>query len=65
MLLKGSTSSTDARTQLANDMSKFVRLADHNASAERPGVETEIPQKKHGQGEQKFLPIVFHVQDIQ
>jgi len=46
-------------------MSKFVRLADHNASAEWPGVETEIPQKKHGQRQQKFLPIVFHVPDIQ
>jgi hypothetical protein len=45
-------------------MSKFVRLADHNALAEWPGIKTEIPQKKHGQGEQKFLPIVFHVQDI-
>jgi hypothetical protein len=65
MLLKGSTSSSDARTQLANDMSKFVRLADHNASAEWPRIETKIPQKKHGQRQQKLLPVVFHVQDIQ
>jgi hypothetical protein len=46
-------------------MSEFVRLADHNASAEWPGVETEIPQKKHGQREQKFLPVMFHGQNIQ
>jgi hypothetical protein len=46
-------------------MSKFVRLTDHNASAEWPGVETKIPQKKHGQREQKFLPVMFHGQHIQ
>jgi len=65
MLLKGSAASSDARTQLANDMSKFVRLADHNASAEWPGIKTEIPQKKHGQREQKFPPVMFHGRDIQ
>jgi hypothetical protein len=65
MLLKGSTASTDTPIQTAKVVGKFLRLVGHHASAEWPGVETEIPQKKHGQGEQKFLPIVFHVQDIQ
>jgi hypothetical protein len=32
---------------------------------ERPRIKTEISQKKHGQREQKFLPIMFHGQDIQ
>jgi hypothetical protein len=43
----------------------LVSLADFNRSAEWPGIKTEIPQKKHGQRQQKFLPIVFHVPDIQ
>jgi hypothetical protein len=42
-----------------------VSLADFNRSAKRPGIETEIPQKKHGQRQQKLLPVVFHIEDIQ
>jgi hypothetical protein len=65
MLLKGSTASPGASTQLDKGIGMFLRLTNHNASAERPWVKTEIPQKKHGQCQQKLLPIMFHGQDIQ
>ena len=65
MLLEGSIASADAPMQLAKVIGKFLRLADHHASAEWPGIETKIPQKKHGQREQKFLPVMFHGRDIQ
>ena len=65
MLLKGSVASSDVPTQLANNIGKLLRLADHHASAEWPRVETEISQKKHSQRQQKFLPVMFHGQDTQ
>ena len=65
MLLKESTARPGDPTRLAKGIGMFLRLTNHNASAKRPGVETEISQKKHGQREQKFLPVMFHDQDIQ